>query len=68
MRRRKSAGFGRLARELLFQGVCVLHAIDAEAAEVSAQLAPGREGPGTSPEVERQRMNAADAGLPVFAA
>lgn len=38
--------------ELLFETVGVLDAIDAEAAEVGAQLAPGSEGPGASPKIE----------------
>ena len=51
---------------MLFQSVGVLDAVDAEAAEVVAQFAPGGEGPGASPEVERQRMDTADTGLSVF--
>ena len=41
--------------------------IHAEAAKVFAQLTPGGEGPGATPKVESQRVDAAHAGLSVFA-
>ena len=51
-----------LESEGAIENLWAIHAIQAEGAEVVAELAPGDEGPDSAPEIEREGTSVAVAG------